>query len=233
MRSALLSTSLAFVLVTVTFADDTPEKKTPEKMPEEKVIPVAILHGTIKTASESSRELTLKVDIHTLEPNREAQADYVRRQQQLIVRQQQILNNPNPVQRQQQMVQLVRDAQELMKAQANLFKIKTTYQDVTLTLAQDVKIRSTFPPQEFDNKGNIKVYTPAELKELRGTSGLPGFEASMEVVTQDRPALVKIVRRAAPSEASKEKESPSMADKDKALKGLEISIVLVGVPPVK
>jgi hypothetical protein len=50
-----------------------------------------------------------------------------------------------------------------MQVQANLFKIKEVTQHVTLALADDVKIRTIVPPEEFDDKGNVKKYTREEL----------------------------------------------------------------------
>lgn len=228
MRRNLLTAGLVSLLVGITVAQDAPEKPAPA----DKVVPVALLSGTIKSAGDTARELTLKVAVRTLEPNVEAQADYLRRQQQLLLRQRQILANPNPVQRIQQLEQLQRDAQNLLRSRANLFRVKTTDRDITLPLAADLQIRSIYPAQEFDNKGNIKVYTPAELKALRGTSGLPGYEAGPEMLESGRLAAIQIVRRTQPG-MEKEKEPASMEGKDRLPPGLEISVVIVGVVPSK
>jgi hypothetical protein len=43
-----------------------------------------------------------------------------------------------------------------------------------------MKVRTMFPPIEYDSKGNLKRWTTKEIAALRGSSKLPGFPASIE-----------------------------------------------------
>jgi hypothetical protein len=176
---------------------------------------VGTLLGVVQDPGHSSGTLGLKVTLRTLEPNLPAQAAYVQRYQQLLARQAAILRNPNPAQRQQQLAALVQDALRLLESQKDLFRLKEIKQDVELPLAEGVKVRCAVPPQAFDDKGNIKRYTPRELKEMRGTENLPGYSADLSDLQVGQTVLVRVAaRRPAPppKPAAKEPAGPSQKD---------------------
>ena len=111
----------------------------------------------------------------------------MRKQQQLLQRQVQIMSTRNPVQRQQQLVQLMRDAQQMPQ---NLWTIKEVKQDVKAVPADDMKVRLLRPPEAYDDKGNPKKYTDKELKELKGPDKLPGYTGTLEDVKTNQLVLV-------------------------------------------
>jgi hypothetical protein len=176
---------------TVGFPPPAGDKPAPEANP---YVPLGTLAGVVRNAADSAGGLNLRVTVRYLEPNVPAQQKYLRQQQQLLVRQRQILTNPNPAQAQQQMQDLLRDAERLMQSQKDLFHVKSVDKDVELDLAEGVKVRARQPVQQFDDKGNIKRYTPQELKELRGDGSLPGYAAELSDLQPGQTVLVKVVR---------------------------------------
>jgi hypothetical protein len=82
-----------------------------------------------------------------------------------------------------------RRARETVQYQQQLAqKNIMTPKDIDLRASEDCKIRSKNPPVEYDDKGKVKVWTSKELKELKGTSKLPGYSADF-----DRLAVGQIV----------------------------------------
>jgi hypothetical protein len=183
-----------------------------DKKPEgEKLVTVGQIAGVLTSTGGSEAEYTIRVTLHIPEPNLQAQADLVRKQQQLALRQLQIMSNRNPVQRQQQLVQLVLDAQQMPQ---NLWTLKEVKQDVKAVPADDMKVRIARPPDAYDDKGNPKKYTAKELKELKGPDNLPGYTGALEDVKVNQLVLVTLVRKPAKA-AEKPKEGDKAHDKDK------------------
>ncbi len=74
-------------------------------------------------------------------------------------------------------------------------KVTSVTKDVPLELANIVKVRSTQPLQQFDDKGNIKKsFTPKELKELKGDEKLPGYAAESTDLHAGQMVFVKLAR---------------------------------------
>jgi hypothetical protein len=193
------------------------EKTAPDKPPADHYVSVGVVAGVVQDTGGTSGNLTLKVTLRYLEPNPQAEAAYVRRYQQLFARQQAILTNRNFVQRQQQLAQLLRDAEGLLASQKDLVRVKEVQENVELPLAEQVKVRALVPPQAFDDKGNIKHYTAKELKELRGPENLPGFPAETSDLQVGQTVLVKLmVRKKAPARKPDPKEPSAESQKETA-----------------
>jgi hypothetical protein len=180
----------------------------------DRLVHVGVVAGVVQDVS-SRGTLNLKVTLRYLEPNPKAQAGYAERYQQLFARQQAILANRNPAQQQQQLAQLLRDAEGLLASQKDLFHVKEMHKDVELSLSEQVKVRAAVPPHAFDDKGNIKRYTAKDLKEMRGTDRLPGFAAELSDIQPGQTVLVKLaVRKKAPARKRSTKEAPSESQRD-------------------
>ena len=206
--------------------------KTDAKL-DSKLIPLGQVVGTVTSFNESDGLITVEITQRYLEANPQAQAGYLRDAQQLLVRQQNIMRTRNLVQRQQQLVQLMRDAQNLQSKQANLFRVKEVKSKVDLQLYDEVKVRTLTAPINYDDKGNIKQYTAAELKELRGKDGLPGFTAEKDTLRQGQTVLV-VVARKKPDAEMKPKEKDG--DKDTAIPATEkiqATVVVIVAEPVR
>ena len=207
MRRALSRLSLLAVLVFAAplHAADEPKKEEPKKEDAVKLVRIGQLVGTVQAFGGSSQNLTVRVPVRYLEPNPQAQATLARQQQEWVRRQQQIMTIRNPWQRQQQLAQLIQEAQQqALQAERDMFRVKETHQDVELEPADDVKVRVPQPLEAFDDKGNVKVYTPQELKELRGKDKLPGYPADLSNVQTGQTVYVVVARKKLPKDADKE-----------------------------
>lgn len=73
---------------------------------------------------------------------------------------------------------------------------KITYEttNVVIKLSDKVAIRSLKPPFRYDEMGNPKKYTDAELKALKGTSKLPGYEAKRSDIVEGAVAKVTVAK---------------------------------------
>jgi len=166
---------------------------------EPKLIPLGRVAGTLQSVGGTSGFLTLRVPIRRLEPNTQAIANLAQQQRQWLQRQAQIMRTPNPVQRQQQMLDLVREVQQ---AERNLFVVKDTHVDVEFQPDEAMKVRTATPDPGFDEMGNIRKLTPELLKELRGKEGLPGFKAEASDLRQGQTVLIVAARERGAKEAN-------------------------------
>lgn len=201
-------------------ADDA--KKDDKKPEGEKLVNLGKVAGVLTNTGGSEAEYTIRVTIRVPQPNMQAQADLIRKQQQIAQRQLQIMGTRNPVQRQQQMIQLLRDAQQMPQ---NLWTIKEVQKDVKATPADDMKVRLLHPPEAYDDKGKLKKYTAKELKELKGPDNLPGYTGTLDDVKANQLVLVTLARK--PKAADKPKDGDKL-DKDKDTPLLIRMIVVLG-----
>jgi hypothetical protein len=197
------------------FAADKDDKKDDKKPEGDRLVSLGQVAGVLTSMGGSESGYTIKVTLHVVQPNPQAQLELLRKNQHLVQRQIQIMNNRNWVQRQQQMLQLLRDAQQ---APTNLFTVKEVQQDVKASPAEDMKVRLSQPPAAFDDKGNIKKYTVKELKELKGPDNLPGYTGTLEDLKTNQLVLVYLARKPLKAgDKPKEKDADKVLDKDNPL----------------
>src|SRR5262249_52947166 len=123
----------------------------------EKIVYSGSFVGTLTQVSPNAQnDFTVQISFKYYEPNLQAIQNYQLQQQQLALQQQQIMLIRNPVQRQQAILQLLRQAQQPPQ---NLYTAKEFKRDIQLRAADDMKIRTLQPPIDYDEKGNIKKYT--------------------------------------------------------------------------
>jgi hypothetical protein len=195
-----------------------------DKKPEgEKLVTLGKVAGVLTSTGGSEADYTIRVTLRVPQPNLQAQADLLRKQQQIAQRQLQIMSTRNPVQRQQLMVQLVRDAQQMPQ---NLWTIKEVQQDVRAVPADDMKVRLLQPPDGYDDKGNPKKYTAKELKELKGPDNLPGYSGTLDDVKSNQLVLVTLARK--PARAGEKPKDGDKLDKEKDNPLLIRMIVVLG-----
>jgi hypothetical protein len=218
MRRGFCLSILCVLFALPVFADD-PKKapaKDDKKADADKYTDLGKVAGVLTNTGGSEVQYTIRVTIPILQANQQAQADYVRKQQQLAQRQVQIMANRNPIQRRQQMLQLLRDAQQMPQ---NLFTVKEVKEDIRAVPTDDMKVRLAQPPPAYDDKGNIKKYTEKELKELKGPDNLPGYTGTLDDVKSNQLVLVYLARKPVkagdkPKDADKPKDGDKKLDKD-------------------
>jgi hypothetical protein len=145
--------------------------------------------GFLLTVPGTDRTFTVRVQYQDvqLKPNALRTANnqnvQLNRQLQQIARlQQQMARSKNPAQQLAQ-IQRIQAQMQLgqLRTQQNLYNVVTRYQDVDFQAEENVKVRTTELPEQFDDKGNPKKYTKEELKQLKGKdTNLPGYESNFE-----------------------------------------------------
>jgi hypothetical protein len=139
--------------------------------------------------------------------------------QKLMYDQQKAMNIPNPLQRQQALDKIARDRQQLMMKmyqqpgntagfnpggknagnQANMpYLVVNNSKDFELEVQDSVVTRRVYLPTDYDDKGNLKQYSKAELAELKGKdSSKPGFAAKYDDLAVGQQVKLFLVPSAA------------------------------------
>jgi hypothetical protein len=156
-----------------------------------------LVHGPVfmgklkEMDSNSQKNFTVEIQIPV--PSPEGQKALLQAQAGWAQRQAQLLRTADPRQRYQQAMQLQADiAKETPRLQAGLVKLQPL--DVQLRAADNIRVRTAFPPFDYDEKGRPKVYTRKELKEMKGPENLPGFTAEYEALRAGQMVQVFLVK---------------------------------------
>jgi hypothetical protein len=86
--------------------------------------------------------------------------------------------------------------QQMMQHQQNLYTLDKQSKEIEFQAIDDVVVRTAKPREAFDEKGRIKKFTAAELKELKGPNPrVPGYKAEFGDLTADQILKLTIVRK--------------------------------------
>ena len=190
--------------------DDEKDKKKDSKKDEEKLVFGQTITARLKRMDANSAH-DFAIEVPQVDPMKVYQLNMWKNTEMA-----RIMSGPPPrtpqavAQRNQQMMQF---QMNLTRKQNNeIYSLK----EVEMRAAENCKVRAMAPPIEFDDKGRLKTYTQKELKELRGTSKLPGYPADFDRLSAGQMITVYLAKPPA-----KEKgEKISKGDKgDKADKG--------------
>ena len=84
-------------------------------------------------------------------------------------------------------------------------KVVTEWVEVEIPIKETTKIRTKTPLQVYDDKGNIKKYSPEELKTLKGSNpNLPGYEVKIDELTPG--AVVEVTLNKSPANKDDKKD---------------------------
>ena len=84
-------------------------------------------------------------------------------------------------------------------------KVATEWVEVEIPIKETTKIRTKTPLQVYDDKGNIKKYSPEELKTLKGSNpALPGYEVKIDELTPG--AVVEVTLNKSPANKDDKKD---------------------------
>lgn len=72
--------------------------------------------------------------------------------------------------------------------------LSVTNKDETATLATDVKVRLRKLPRETDANGKTILRSPDEVMKLKGTEGLPGYEADLKDVKPNMTVMLRLAK---------------------------------------
>jgi hypothetical protein len=95
-------------------------------------------------------------------------------------------------------------------------KLVTGHVDYELDPTPDLIVRLLNPPVQYDDKGNIKKYIAAELKELKGDNPkLIGYKGDTNDLTTGAEVRVYVVKEAPPPKETDKKDAPKADKPDK------------------
>ncbi len=198
---------LVLATAATTLADDKPDPKDKPDPPAVKYVRIGSVAGVVQSVPGEDGVLKIKVTIRSLEPNLQAQANLLQEEQQLMVRQQIALRIRNPILRQQEFISIYQAAQSM--GGENLFTLKEVQKDLEFETVDETKVRTAALPIVFDDKGDPKKLTPAELKELKGPDHLPGYTSETSALHVGQQVVVTAGRRKlAPGEKPLAEEKP-------------------------
>ena len=84
-------------------------------------------------------------------------------------------------------------------------KVVTEWVEVEIPIKETTKFRTKTPLQVYDDKGNIKKYSPEELKTLKGSNpALPGYEVKLDELTPG--AVVEVTLNKSPANKDDKKD---------------------------
>ena len=84
-------------------------------------------------------------------------------------------------------------------------KVATEWVEVEIPIKETTKIRTKTPLQVYDDKGNIKKYSPEELKTLKGSNpALPGYEVKLDELTPG--AVIEVTLNKSPGKNDDKKD---------------------------
>jgi hypothetical protein len=213
--------------------------------------------GKIMSLSPSNTSMTLRVEYQVMELKDNAKPPKIQpppnfgkgvlTQAQIQNRLNKIQMMKNPVQQQQQLINLLNQIQNEMQRQqilqiqwvqkqmqqvANSYKSVTYAKEFDLNIVPQARVAKKSLGMEYDNKGNIKEYTPEELKKLRDPVYTDFFKSKIEEVTPGLTVYVVLAKpkpdKAKPKPDDKDKgqaqgEGDPKKDKDKDKPGIDIN----------
>jgi hypothetical protein len=218
--------ALACVLPGVVAQQAKPAKPPKGKDLDASQLPPGTFTGKLVSVPDSDRMFTVEVAYQEVVPNPNFTGDPgILGAYQAVLRIQSNMarsRNPGALMGQLQ-VAVLNLQQRIARAQQNSIRVVNAKQKIDFQAEENVKVRTATLPSAFDDKGNIKKYTPAELRELKGKdSHLAGYESSVENLKPGQTVQVVLKHHhpkpAGPSPSQKDLDKD--AEKEKAKEGV-------------
>ena len=188
------------------------------------------------TGSGGAGSITFRLETQHLEPNPAykgakggAAYELNRRYEQVMREYAEVARARNPFEQQRRLINLQRDMARLQQDMARLsgkgvtppkagkndpgnpFRVTTTGKDYEFDLSDKLVVRWKEPPFQYDDKGEVKTYTKAELAEMRGKDPkIPGYKAKIEDLLAGQ--TVKIFLNPPPKKTKPKDDKVAKAD---------------------
>lgn len=197
--------------------DDDPKKgkksEAKAKEPEEKLEYGQKISGRVKRIdANSQRDFTIEIPV--LDKMKIVEME-VWKQQQLLS-----ISQAAPQDRPQRVAQFQR---ELLQKQLNLY----SPQDLDLRGADNIKVRSVYPPIVYDERGFLKKWTAKELAALKGNSKLPGYPADAEALKAGQVVQVYLAKTKTPPPKGKAKGGLKIEDDEEPRTRPEVVMIVI------
>lgn len=201
------------------FAQKPNPGKGPVAVDASKALPSGTFVGKLVSLPDSDRMFEISATVPQIVPNPNARPNpNIVRQIAAIQRDQvNVVRSRNKVQALMQLQRAILQLEVMVaQAEANAYRVIQIPVKVDFQASEDLQVRVLQPPAAFDDKGNIKKYTAAELKELKGKNpNLPGYEASNDALKVGQMVRVTLAPYKPPSPGATEKKPDLDKDKDK------------------
>jgi hypothetical protein len=178
---------------------DKDKDKDSDKPPAEKYIKVTTVTGKVMAVYEDKRKVRIQISVPKLNP--QGIMSLQRAQLALVTA--------------RTLPAMIQARQQVMQAQNSLYT--QSHVEVEVQAIDDVVVRTAHPREAFDEKGKVKKFTKAELKELKGDPKQPGYKAEFGDLSADQIIQVVVVRK-------KSEPAPKPAAKPKKKKGKDDDI---------
>jgi hypothetical protein len=189
--------------------DKDADKDSDKGKPADKWVKAGVLTGKILAVYEDKRKMRVQVPIIVAKPNAGAANQY---QQAQVSYAAAVARRDFNAARQHQ--------REIVQAQQSMVTYESQNKEVEVQAQDDVVVRFANPKADYDDKGKLKKYTKAELKEMKGSDPkLPGYQAEFSDVQVEQVVQLTIVRKkGAPPPKTKAPKMPKKGKgKDKDL----------------
>jgi hypothetical protein len=174
--------------------EDDPKKADKDKKtdkakepPEEKLVYGQVLKAKLKRMdANSAREFTIEVP--TLDKKKVIELE---------------------IWKQQQLADIARQAPQNVAGRVAQYKNELAQKSIYSMVDQDVraadnmKVRSNFPPVVYDDRGNLKQWKQKELAALRGKTKLPGYPAEFDALRPGQFVEVYMAKTKTPTAKGK------------------------------
>lgn len=244
MQSVLRGVSLFLLLVLVASGssleamqaggDKADKAEKDKKQAVDKLVSAGSMTGKVTQWDKDDRLVTLDVKLQVPDGIDDNAAEAIANKQAELIR---LQASPAPRdanglrERLKQVANIQRDIQT---NQAKLIKFKEVNQKFAVQIAENASVRLLEVPPVFDDKGNVVKRTPAEMKELRGDTRLPGYKGEMGDIKMDQMIRISIARRTGKvdtSEKTEKKSDKADTGDDKPIKldrSYQATLVVIG-----
>lgn len=185
--------------------------------------------GGFRPGAGGNNNLNLMRQMQNLQ-NQQAQLARIRDPRQ---RQQRMRQLQQQMARMQQQIRqaMAKQQQQQFKGKANPgnqngpFRMVTVTKEFQLELNDNVVVRWSQPPTEYDDKGFLKKYTKEELAKMKGKdSSLPGYEAKVDDL---QPGQLVHLYLKAPAKTEAKKKIDLIGDDDLPVDGPRPSVRMI------
>lgn len=171
------------------------DKKAFAKDKEEKLSYGQVLTGRIKTIdANSQKDFTIELQLPDPMKIYDFQFWNVQQKQSLAQHQVGIAQAGDVVTRNQRVAAYQAALAQYNVAAAQRQNNLTSAKDFDVRAGNDIKVRSSYPPQEYDDKGNMKRWTAKELLALKKGSKLPGYPAEYDILKPGQLVAVYLAK---------------------------------------
>jgi hypothetical protein len=155
----------------------------------EKTVKAGQVTGIIKSVSASDKSIRLEVTYTYTTLNQGAYNSMLQAQRALA--QARFKRTPR-----ERLRATISAQARLARAKRDLYKVNNKKEEVTFEATDDVKVRAMKPPEQFDDKGNLKKLTREELRKLKGPNPrLPGYTAEFDSLMENQIVTVHLVKK--------------------------------------